>query len=84
MSIRAISLAMLVALGLGACEKAEDEQPAPAAEAAQSVPMAAPDSSSGAVAEMQSAALDAQDATAALTDAASAAVGMATEAGKKQ
>ena len=84
MSIRLTGMAMLMLLGLAACQKDEDVAPPPPAETAQSMPAMPPDASSAAVGEMQSAALDAQDATAALSDAASAAVGMASEAGKKQ
>ncbi len=83
MSMRLAGLAMLMILGLGACKKDEDIPPPPPTEAVQNIP-AMPDTSSGAVVELQSAAMDAQDATAALSDAASAAVGMASEAGKKQ
>ncbi|MDB5799511.1 MAG: hypothetical protein JWL63_450 [Rhodocyclales bacterium] len=84
MSIRLICMTVLVALSLSACKKEEEIPASPPADTAQSPALSISDTGSGAVAEMQSAAMDAQDATAALSEAASAAIGMANEAGKKQ
>jgi len=91
MVLRALSLAVVMALGLAACDKAEE--PASPSADAQSEVSAMPsapfadgssDASSGAMADIQSAAMDKQDATAALTEAASAAVGMAGDTNSKK
>jgi hypothetical protein len=86
MFLRVTSLAALLALALTACQR-EEVPPVPAATSAgQLAPAALADGSaqaSGAVAEMQSTAIEQQDATAALTEAANAAVGMAKEADKR-
>jgi len=79
-------LALVMGLGLGACQESE-EAPTPPAEApVQSVTAQSNDPSapaSGAALEMPSAMMEPQDTTAALTEAANAAVSMAADTGKK-
>lgn len=78
MSIRVLGFAVAMALALSACEKAEEVAPAAPVDTAPTATLvdAAPSA-------MQSAAMELQDTTAALNEAASAAVGMATEVGKR-
>jgi hypothetical protein len=86
MFIRAISIAAFLALGLSACDKTEEAAPTAPVDVASSTPAASEPAlidASGALTDAQSSAMSSPDSTAALTEAADAAVNMAADGNKK-